>query len=73
MTWFNNGNQIGSGSEYSIMGGSQSVNVATTVSSTLSILVAITNSHAGLYTCRAQLDTEPSMDSSPVNLTVQRK
>ena len=73
LTWFNNGNQISSGTEYFIERDSQSVDGTAAATGTLSILVAVTNSHAGAYMCRAQLDSSPSMDSSTVNLTVQRK
>ena len=72
LTWFNNNNQI-SGSEYSIVRNNQVVNGTMAATGTLSILAAVTNSHAGAYLCRAQLDSSPSMDSPPVNLTVQRK
>ena len=69
VTWFNNGTEVNSRSQYSITRGTQEVNGTSDVTSTLSINGAVNISHAGPYICRAQ-----SMDSTPpVNLSVQRK
>ena len=68
VTWFNSGTQISTGASHKVSGtGSFSSTFSLTGHGVVSV------SHAGCYTCGAQLGTGPRRNSNTVNLNVQRK
>ena len=78
VTWFRDGTDITSDSNYMVTGLSQNMVVSTDVSviltSTLTIQGSVSAVHRGQYMCRAVLNNTVSMmDSMSMNLTVQSK
>ena len=78
VTWFRDGTDITSDSNYTVTGLSQNTIVSTDVSemltSNLTIQGSVNAVHRGQYMCRAVLnDTVSMMDSTSMNLTVQSK